>query len=206
MSLLKADVANLALGLLGSSLSISDVDLDTSAQAKVIRRHYSSSLQTILEKHPWGFATKIEALALFEECPANGTYGFSYSYPSDCQVIQKIGAESTLRDTEDHEDERVIFEEFHESTGTKLYTDVQYAFARYTKLIDESATMPNHFGKALAAQLALDIAPSIITNNFAKVKNVLITDARMQINDGVAEDLNRKPRPVASDSRFVRVR
>lgn len=202
MSLLKADVANLALGLLGSTLSISDVVLDTSAQAKVVRRHYSSSLQTLLERYAWGFAGKLQALSLLEESPEEGMYAFAYSQPSDALVILKVGAKSFLQDTEDHLDERNIFEEL----GAKILTNVGDAYARYTRLIDEGEAMPNHFGRALAAQLALDIAPSIITNNFAKVKNVLVTDAERRINDGIAADLNRKPRPVASDSRFVRVR
>jgi hypothetical protein len=207
MSLFDADISNLALGMLGSTLTISNVSSDTSAQAKVIRRHFQSSLETLLERYRWGFATKIEALAKVEEAPNDGVYAFSYRCPSDCLVIQKIGIESALQDAEDYQDELNKYEEFFDDAGGILiYTNIDEVYARYTKNVDSSIAFPNHFGRGLAAQLALDIAPSIITNNFAKVRNVLLIDAEGKINDAIAADLNRKPRPETSDSRFVRVR
>jgi len=206
MSLFDADISNLALGMLGSTLTISNISSDTSAQAKVVRRNFKSSLETLLERYEWGFATKIERLILNSEAPNNGVYGFSYRCPSDCLVIRKIGVEQSLQQTEDFEDERIKFEEVYDPNGTLIYTNLGDAFARYTRNVGQEISFPNHFGRALAAQLALDIAPSIITNNFAKVRNVLLIDAERKINDGIAADLNRKPRPEASPSRFVRVR
>ncbi|QDP57311.1 MAG: hypothetical protein Unbinned1322contig1000_55 [Prokaryotic dsDNA virus sp.] len=204
--LFDADISNLALGMLGSTLTISNVSSDTSAQAKVIRRHFQSSLETLLEKYEWGFATKIAALSLVEEAPNDGVYAFSYRAPSDSLVVRRIGAESALQSVEDYEDERNEYEEFYDSSGVLIYSNIGDAFIRYTKNVSSSIAFPNHFGRALAAQLALDIAPSIITNNFAKIRNVLLIDAERKINDGIAADLNRKPRPKTSESRFVRVR
>lgn len=205
--LFDADISNLALGMLGSTLTISNVSSDTSAQAKVIRRYFRTSLETLLERYEWGFATKIAALTLIEECPNEGVYGYSYRAPSDSLVIRRLGAEVALQAVEDYEDERIKFEEFHDDAGGVLiYTNIAEAFIRYTKNVDSGIAFPNHFGRGLAAQLALDIAPSIITNNFAKIRNVLLVDAERKINDSIAADLNRKPRPEASESRFVRVR
>lgn len=202
----KTDIANLALGHLGVSFTVSDLDADDSNQAKVIRRYFNTSLETILSKYEWGFSTAIAPLNKVEDCPQEGLYAVSYRCPVDCLKVLKIGTQQGLRITEDYDDERIKFEEAFDDAGTLIYTDLAQAYVKYAKRVDDGIDFPNHVGRAIAAQLAMDIAPSIITNNFSKVKNLLMDDAKREINDQIAEELNRKPRPTTSDSRFVRVR
>lgn len=201
----QAEIANLALGRLGVTLTITDVDTDESQQGKIVRRHWKTSLEYLLEHYQWGFATAYESLALVEENP-NDSFGFSYRCPADCVIIRLIGTSSDLADREDYIDERNLFEEAYDDAGTLIYTNIGDACARYTKRVADSYAFPNHFGRALSAQLALDMAPSLITNNFGKVRNLLITDAEREINKGISDDLNRKPRPEDSQSKFVRAR
>ena len=205
MSLFINEISNIALARIGSSLTISNLEDDNTNQAKIIRTHVQSSLTKLLEMYPWGFATKFAPLALVEENPIN-SWSFSYQMPSDAVVLRQLGVEGLFEDKENYDDERDKFKEVYSDTGLLIYTNIGQAWAEYTLAIPQGYHFPNHFGRALAAQLALDIAPQLITNNFAKVKSVLISDAKTEINDQIAEDINRKPRPETSKSRFARVR
>ena len=204
--MLKTEIANLALQHVGTSKQIANLDTDDSNEARVIRTQFNRSLEKLLEKHPWGFAQKVAKLELIEECPGDGSYAFSYRYPADCKIIQNIGAQGNIRDTEDYLEEREPFEEYAGSSETLIYTNLGQAWAKYTKLMDPDINFPTHFGEALSWKLAMNIAPSLITNNFSKVKRMFMDDAKSGIAEGIAADLNRKPRPDSSKSRFSRAR
>lgn len=204
----KTEIGNLALGYLGVSLTVSDLDAggDTSNQAKILRRNLSSSLIHLLERHPFRFATEVKGLALVEKCPNDGSWGFSYRCPDDCVIVQKLGVQAQMKLEETYEDERNPFEEAYDDLGTLIYTDIEDVFIRYTKALSIDGRFPNHFARGFAAQLAMDIHPSIITNNFAKIRNVLLTDLQKKIDGSIADDLNRNPRVNTSLPRYARAR
>lgn len=203
--LYKSDIANLALGRLGVSLTISDIEVENSQQAKVIRRYFRMSLDTLLEKHPWGFATQFIPLILASESPTP-LYAYSYQRPGDALVIVEIAEEGMFSQTVQYEDQKNRWQEVYALTGPKLYTNVRMAHAKYTTRLPENMQFPNHFGRALAAQLSMDIAPQLITNNFGKVRDTLNANAMIDITHGIADDLGRQPLPEDSLSPFVRAR
>ena len=58
------DICNLALAHLGDDATISSIDPpEGSAQAEHCKRFYTSARDTLLQLHPWNFASKRIALA-----------------------------------------------------------------------------------------------------------------------------------------------
>jgi hypothetical protein len=203
--LYKTDIANLALGRLGVSLTIVDAETENSQQAKIVRRHFRMSLDSLLEMHDWNFATKYQALILQQEDPTP-IYKFAYVLPSDALVVREIAREGFFSHRNQYEDEKERWQQVYSSSGQLIYSNTPDAHAKYTVRIPDTIAMPNHFGRALAAQLSMDIAPSLITNNFPKVRDSLNADARIDISMGIAEDLGRQPQMEDSLSPFIRAR
>lgn len=205
MALLKTQIANLALGRLGETKRVIDVDADATLAAKILRDHFDTSLETLLEAHPWGFSTGFAALALVSVDP-QAEWGYSYRMPTDALVLRQIEVEGNFSDIEKFGDEINKFKEVYDAGGTLLYSNVGDAWAEYTKNLPSSSSFPNFFGRALSAQLALDIAPQIVTNVFSKVKRQIEVDAENAILKAISYDLGRKPPPEQSDSIFIRAR
>jgi hypothetical protein len=203
--LYKTDIANLALGRLGVSLTVIDVETENSQQAKIIRRHFRMSLDALLEMHEWNFATKYLPLILQSEDPTP-VFKYAYVVPSDALIIREIAREGFFTNRRQYEDEKEKWQQVYSSTGALIYSNTPDAHAKYTVRIPDNIAMPNHFGRALAAQLSMDIAPSLITNNFGKIRDTLNADARIDISRGIADDLGRQPQMEESLSPFIRAR
>jgi hypothetical protein len=203
--LYKLDIANLALGRLGTSVSILDYNSENTAQAKIIRRHFRFSLDTLLEKHDWNFATKFAPLCLVSE-DSEDNFKYTYQIPTDCLVIREIAEFGKFYPVSRYEDEKIQWQQVFNSSGPRIKTNLPDAYAKYTVRVSEDIQFPSHFGRALIAQLALDIAPSMVTNNYAKIRNDLMTEVSNEITRGIANDLGREPQQLNSLSPFIRAR
>ena len=163
----KTDIANLAFGYLGSSLAVTDLTSDNSQQAKIARRHFRISLRTVLEKHEWGFAKAYSALNLVLECPDSG-FGFAYSTPANSLVIRQVAhRDSFIIREEQYEEDKILFQE----VGAEIHTDIKEAYAEYTIDLPEDFSFPSYFGRGVAGQMSLEMGPSVVTNNFAKLQS-----------------------------------
>lgn len=202
----KQDIAILALGHLGVSHNITDFDTDNSNQAKIVRRHFRMSLDTVLEMHEWGFATQFGALPLVEEGPV-AAYRFAYSLPTDCLVLRMIAMEGNFPTVKLYETEKQKFREVFNGVGERIiYTNIPLAHGEFTTQLSEDFAFPTHFARGVSHQLALDIAPSLITNNFPKVKQALMTTASNEVSKAIAADLGRQTLQEDSPSPFFAAR
>jgi hypothetical protein len=192
--MLKTEIANLALRHLAVTSYLSDVETDNSLEAKIIRRFFQVSLDDILEKHYWTFATKTAVLALEERDPEK-RFNFSYRKPVDALVIRELACHGEFMEPSlNHYREHVrYFEERTLGTMQLLYTNVENAHAKYTQRLTENTNFPSYFGRAVAGQLAMDIGPAIITGNWPKVMNAVMTMASNEVGAGIAEDIARNP-------------
>lgn len=204
--LYKSDIANLALGHLGVSQTVGDLSTENTLQAKIIRRNFRLALDTMLEAHEWGFATQFAELALVEESPIPG-YSFCYAMPSDALVMRVLAIDGEFPLQRQYESQKHEFREVYNGAGERLlYTNVERAHGEYTTRLSEEIAFPSHFGRGLSHQLALDIAPSLITNNFPKVKAALMDAARYEISRAMASDLGRQTLLQDSPSPFFATR
>lgn len=205
MNLTKTEVANLALSKLGVSHVLVDFDSDPSNPAKILRRQYRTALSSVIEYHEWSFATRYQALALVQEYPAPN-WAFAYALPSDAAVVRRVATENLFFHAQEYYYEKEQWMEVETDVGLVIYSNVPLAWAEYTAMVPEAGPYPARFARALACQLALDAAASLITNNFAKVKDMLTKDCRNEMTQQVALDAARQPAPVPSPSPFERAR
>lgn len=78
----EVDICNLALGHLGDVANLSSISPpDNSAQAFHCARFYPIARDSLLEMHPWGFATRRAQLALYAGVTSN-QWSFVYAGPS----------------------------------------------------------------------------------------------------------------------------
>lgn len=202
----KLDIANLALAKLGTSLYIADLANDPSNQAKIIRRLFSVAYDRLLEKHQWHFLSKYAALTLVSE-DADAPFRYLYSAPADALTIREIADKQRFVAVDRYEDYKIRWEQEYQSSGAvRIRTNLPDAWAHYTIKPADSFSFPSHFGRALAAQLAIEIAPSLITNNFPKIKQTIASELRSEVDEGIAVDMGKQPRRLESYSPFVLAR
>lgn len=197
--MLKTEIANLALRHLSITSYLTDLETDNSIEARTIRRFLKISLEDVLEKHDWTFARKTCALSLQGQDPEH-PFEYSYNKPVDALVVRELAPDGRFYrpNVERHREDVRYFEERYVGTDVLIYTCVQNASAKYTQKFSENAKFPFYFGRAVAGQLALDIGPAIITNNWPKVMNAVTNMAYNEVSAGIAEDIARSPQKVDS--------
>jgi hypothetical protein len=201
----KTDVANLALGYAGVSQTIMDLDGDNTTHAKIIKRHIDTALVTFLESHPWRVATAHAKLALLSVDPDSG-YRYSYTSPPDALIIRDISFDGVFTRTETYEENKAQFEEIITGVSSQIHTDIPEAHVEYTRILDINGAFPVYFARGFAAQLTKEIAPSLITNNFGKVKRLLMEDLDSKITEAIVTDMGRQPRKRDPLSPFLAAR
>lgn len=179
------DVCNLALGLLGDEATVSSIDPpEGSAQAEHCARFFSIARTVLLESHDWSFATKRRVLA--ETGTPPDSWGFSYALPTDCiRAIAVLNPEST-DDTAGQD-----FEIETDSTGTKLiYTNVEEATLRYTRLVTDMTKYTPLAVNALARLLAFYLAGPVIKGRegMAVAKDMMKTYREIDLPQAAKSD------------------
>lgn len=197
----KTDIANLALSHLGHGQDVSDLDLDTSAEARACRAFYDLCLEATLSDFSWPFATKITDLALIGEDP-NDEWGYSYRYPLDCLRIRRLlsGINPDTRQS------RVPFQLIADDSSGLIYTDEENAQAEYTVLVTNVTFMPSDFKLALSYRLAHYIAPRVSAGDPFKVGQMALSKYVMEIEKARANAANEEQAKELPESEFVRVR
>lgn len=165
----EVSICNLALSHLGDEATVSSIDpAEGSQQAEHCALFYPIARNTVLESHPWGFATRRQALVELADTPA-GTWGFVYQRPNNCLRALSVLSSSTrsaftvIRNGsvvavggEELGDE--FIEETLDGDVRVIYTNVEDAQLRYIRLVDDttkySALVVNAIARLLASMLA----------------------------------------------------
>lgn len=196
----KNDIARLALLRLGvaqngSGWSLMDFTTENTPQARIIRQQFRDTLDYCLEYHGWDFAKKFASPALLVAAPSSGRL-YAYTFPADALVIRRVGPNVIIdQDYDEYPDDKYTWDEPLVGGGLQIHTNVPDARVMYTQRLSEDSVFPSHFARAMAAQLALDIAPSLITANFPAVQSKLSKGASDSLTAGVAFDMGRRPAP-----------
>ncbi len=88
MSNSSAGICNQALGKIGISQFIADLDTEQSNEARVCRVYYEAARDRVLSAMPWGFAKRTAELQDIGTPPAG--WLFRYRYPNDCLKARKL--------------------------------------------------------------------------------------------------------------------
>ncbi|MCK5617513.1 hypothetical protein KAR91_87425 [Candidatus Pacearchaeota archaeon] len=153
-------ICNLALGHLGISKEIANVETEKSASAAACRRYLQPSKDETLRDFNWPFATEYVELGLVETSP-NSDWAYSYRQPSNCVRIRKIL--SGIRN--DTRQSRVPFEKASDDTGILIFTDEVDACLKYTKNVTDNSLYDQDYIMMLALLLASYIAPRVTSGD-----------------------------------------
>ena len=144
----KMDIGNQALGLLGVTEQIADLDSPTNDAEKQLNLWWDDCVKEILEQHDWKFARA--GVALASTTAPTSEYDYAYQLPVDCLVARylwDVDAEQRITDSE------------YEISGQTICTDLEEVYLVYTKDITVIGKYPPYFVKALRFLLASYMAP-----------------------------------------------
>lgn len=197
---------NLALGHLGDDATV-DSPNEQSVQAELCRQFYVTARDTVLELHPWNFATRRAPLALIETDPFNA-WSYAYAWPADALSVWQVGRDqasvltdhtgSALRlpqttydvtasgEAEDYEIET-------QADGAQIIlSNVADAYARYTRRVEDSTRFSPSFRMALSYLLASRLAGPILKGDAGRAESRrLLQEFRAWMTTAGVSDANQ---------------
>lgn len=152
----KTEIANMALRDIGISRTVTDVDLDRTAEAQAIRDYYNITLKTVLRAFPWPFALRRQTLAQLSANPLT-EWGFGYRVPPEALRVWRLpsGYRPDTRKT------ILPYEIESDANGEIIYSSESPANVLITVLVTNTELYPADFVTALHYRLAADVAPSV---------------------------------------------
>lgn len=195
------EIANMALGHIGSGKTIANLETETSREATACRTFYTTALEETLRAFNWPFATKIEALALIEEDP-NDEWQYSYRYPAYCLKARRI-LSGTRNDTRQS---RVSYKLAFDDAGKIIYSDQEDATLEYTYNLTDPEFYPTDFILALSYKLASLVAPQLTGGDPFKLQDSTMKMFMFYINQAAITSFNEQQDEQETDSEFMRTR
>ncbi len=96
MSYTEVDICNLALGRLGVDKTILVLATEQSKEARNCRRFYPLARDEVLEKVPWPFAVKTQALSLLADGDLLPGWSYQYGQPTDMLTMLELVPEAQI--------------------------------------------------------------------------------------------------------------
>lgn len=161
----EVDIANLALAHLGDEAGITQLGAgDGTQQAAYCGTYYPLARDTLLEAHPWSFATKRVAIAQTDN-PSPDDWSYAYTLPSTCLrplalLLPGVGEQLLSTDTDAGSHPYLV--ESNQDGSPVLYTNVEGATLRYIDGIKDPNRFTPGFTVALARLLASYLAGPVL--------------------------------------------
>ncbi len=154
----EVDIVNLALSRLGDSATVSSISPpEGSAQAEHAARFYPIARNSLLELHPWGFATRREPLAMLTS--GSTAWTFAYATPAGMLAPFSVLANDATDDTTGAQPYII---ESDDGGARILYTDQADAVLRYAALVTDTTRFSPLFIDALSWLLASHLAGPLL--------------------------------------------
>ena len=185
------DLANMALGMISESKTLSSFD-DAGNNAQAVRRWYKPIVARLLETHHWGLATKRQAVVSATVNSRSNEWLYAYVAPGDMAFPVGISLASGVSSISYYRGlggliamayGRPIFQYENGVIYSNVSGDLQYVSYDITEA-DFSATFSNIIVLMLASRLALEIPKD------PERADDLAKEAASQINIAIAENLN----------------
>lgn len=154
--IIRTKVVNAALRLTGAS-QINMQSAASSPISSMASAVFTDVLRTVLATHPWSFSLRYAVLARLSTSPTFG-YSSAYQIPTDCVRFIDIRSTPFTSSTEPPRVDAELVD--YERAGNAIYTDSTPCYARYVSVNCEPLAH-EPFIEALAARLAVEIAPSV---------------------------------------------
>lgn len=199
----KTTIVNIALGRIGSSKQVANVDTDRSNEAVQARTFFEPAVRFTLRDFPWPFATAYADLALVSGSSteaANNDWQYSFRLPPDCIFARRIAVEGVGRNNPNPPP----FRTGRDEQGSLLFTDEPEVNLEYTTYVDDPEAFDDVFASALSWKLGADLAPAL-----SRIKDMAKTCMQMyqiDLTKAEARALNEGQDDVPQESEFVRAR
>ncbi len=92
----EADICNISLGRLGVTKTILHLWTEQSKEARNCRLFYPQCRDEVLERVPWPFAVKTEALALLPDANLLPGWSYQYAQPEDLLTLLEVVPEAQV--------------------------------------------------------------------------------------------------------------
>ena len=180
-------ICNLALGEVGDSYSIMDIN-ETSNQAAVCRLFFEPTRDALLRSHPWSFARSLADLSALSADPVFG-WDYQYQLPADFIRLVEFNGLDAWR-TED---------DFQVANGPEgglvLLTDEDAASIVYIKRVTDANLFDPLFVEALTLRLAMRVCTKLTKDD--GIKDRLTREAKETMARARQTDANEsRPRRV----------
>lgn len=166
-------LVNIALGRLGITKELVNVDTDLRPEASQARLHYALALEATLRAFPWAFATGYGNLALLggtSTVPITWDWQYAYRVPADFLFARRLA--KTDNTSRNYDDAPYTFRVANDDTGvvtgstsgTFLYTDAEPGsfVLEYTRRpVCPASSADPLFRTAFAWRLAAEMAPGL---------------------------------------------
>lgn len=199
----EVDIANMALAHLGDRATVSSLSPpEGSAQAEHAARFYPIARDTLLEMHPWKFATRRVALADASlVTPPPSSWAYSYTAPPHIAMLKVLAPDAT-------EDGRGVnyVTEIGEDDAAVIYTNQVDAVLLYTAPVSDPARFSPMFANVLSYLLAsylagpiikgaegMKVADSFLQRSMALLGKAAESDANMRDVGDIRDDMSSRP-------------
>lgn len=157
----EVEICNLALTHIGAARI--PALTEATAEARACKLLYEPTRDSVLRLHPWGFATKYEALGVLSSVTTYG-YEYAYQYPVDCLFARGFYRAVATADP-------IPFKIVTKAdlSGKEIWTDEEDAVLIYTAQVTDVSVFDVQFKEALSHYLAASLAPTLIKDEKLKV-------------------------------------
>jgi hypothetical protein len=197
MAWTRTDIGNLALRRLGISATMTDVDTDTSTQAKAIRAVLDLSIQSLISEYHWPMAERMEDLGLVDgdaDDPYNDDFCFAYRYSTTWMKFIRV-VDPDGGDRNPTQASWIPFKVISDTSGRLILTDLEDAEAEVL-VLPEEGFFPAKFVEALSIKTAMLAGPSLEGDtrgaiNLEREYEVAIAQAKVVAATEASYDLPR---------------
>jgi hypothetical protein len=162
MAWTRTDIANRALGVLGVKGLISDVDADTTTEAKATRDVFDLAAQSLLSEFDWPMARRLEEMSLVDGSstdPYSDDFHFAYRYST--YWMKFIGVSASGGGIRAENDKtKIAYRTISDTTGRLILTDQEDASADVL-VLPEEGLYPAKYVEALAVLIAMMAGPRL---------------------------------------------
>ena len=195
-------ISRMALGHIGISVTLSNIESDTSKEARQCNVYYTQCRDRILEQVDWGFARKRAPLSVSSISPPDG-WAYAYDYPADCVAARRIVNKAERTPGKGQKIPFAVHE--NAASGMKLIlTDEADAELEYTISITNPAMFSHLFVECLSWDLAAHVAGPLRAD--ASLKKEAAQNAAGWIGVAAASALGEEQEDEEPDSEFVTAR
>lgn len=195
MSMSDVEVANLALGHLGVSKTITSLT-ERNTEARTCNRFWLRARDTVQSRYPWKNGLRRATLALLVDNEWEDEFLYAYRLPTDCKWFRRIVTGTG------HVAKGAVFRIVSDAAGQVILTDTEEAVAEYSVLVDDPSQWTDEQVNATSYKLSALMARTFDEDNASSTRKDMEQQYEIELSRAAAKDLNQEEPPENPKSEF----